>query len=1375
MAYSSAKFLMISFLTAQLTVMPVLADAPAEINYQGRLADASGNPITGSRNIKFRVMDAETGGAEVYSQTVSVTVSNGVFSVRIGSGAAIPSTVFQDSANRWLEVVVAGETLTPRQKLVGSPYALAIANDSAGTDQIRDMAVTLDKVDTVTVDGRYLTLGTNQTVTGTKTFNANISMVDGRTIDGVDISTHVLNSTNVHGIFGSVVGTSDTQTLLNKSISTGTLMWTTAVNSGGGVVFSGGSLVPNGIDFGSGSNDFLDATILSGLTSGGVTSLHSHAGALGESTIGTYHIINGTITIHDLGQYSVGGDRIAASTVTSSHILDNTIASIDLGTDIIASTNIINGSVARVDLAVGSVGGDRIANSTVTTTHILDGTITSNDMAAESVGTNHIIDNSILIGDMAVGAVGGNRIAASTVTSSHILDGTLVNADLSSSAEIDPAKINGGTFQSEYYSFPGSSVTISGVYLKGGHIGIGTDPGSYALYMGDNRIKFTGIGSTPGIEWADGTISTSASSAGGGASIGPGTTDRIARFSGVSAISDSIIYQNAAGSGIGILTSPQAALDVAGNAQFGSSAKSTFTAAGVLQLASALTVPYGGTGATSLTSGGILYGNGTSAIGALGVLTNGQLLIGDGSGAPTAATLLGSSTGVIVTNGAGSIILNTPQPLNDSADVLFSTMALTNNLAVNTNVLVTRGGNVGVGTVSPNSYEKLTVNGNIRLIDPTHKIVFGDGSQLASANGLQTAVAVSSSTDVLITGDDDSTGGGNIHLRIGGTKRMTIFNNGTIGMGADMSSAGAKLDVDGNAQFGNVGTKAVLSTTGGLTLVDDLVLTGDLTQSGGAVSVSSTTVNGSVSFSPTGTLNLPTAAMTANGQLRYNSGALAFRAGGAEVTVSSSTHSHAYLSPAGGTITGSLTMGDGSGTDILSFNATGAYLSLPTAALTTAGQIRYNSGALVYRDGSAEVTVSSSTHTHGYMPISGGTITGDVVMGDGADTLSFNAAAYLTLPSVVTSAGQIRYNTGLVQYHNGSTTVTVSTATHSHAGTYIGVSGNVTDANLATLTGSGSTTLHTHPAAAPAAHASTHASGQSDSLAGMYLTTHTAQDISGAKTFAGGVTVQTTGMTVYSDLAAYGNTVIGDGVGTDVLSFNGTGAYLSLPRAAATAEGQLRYNAGNRKVYFRNDSGELMLSDASHTHTGYLDTTGGTITGSLLIGDGSGTDTLSFDGTAYLYLPTVTPLTGAGQIRYDSTSGIQYRNAGGTTVTLSSTTHVHNYEPANSNIQTHISATSGAHGITGSFVGTTDSQTLTNKTLTSPSISGGTVTSNLSASVGVTIDGVDISTHVLNSTNVHGITGSVVGTSDTQTLSAKTISNGTLSGTSSISSGAGIV
>lgn len=65
----------------------------------------------------------------------------------------------------------------------------------------------------------------------------------------------------------------------------------------------------------------------------------------------------------------------------------------------------------------------------------------------------------------------------------------------------------------------------------------------------------------------------------------------------------------------------------------------------------------GGTGATSLTDGGILLGSGTGAITALGVATNGQFPIGDGTTDPVLATLT-ESTALDVANGAGTITLS---------------------------------------------------------------------------------------------------------------------------------------------------------------------------------------------------------------------------------------------------------------------------------------------------------------------------------------------------------------------------------------------------------------------------------------------------------------------------------------------------------------------------------------------------------------------------------------------------------------------------------------------------------------------------------------------------------------------------------------------
>lgn len=63
----------------------------------------------------------------------------------------------------------------------------------------------------------------------------------------------------------------------------------------------------------------------------------------------------------------------------------------------------------------------------------------------------------------------------------------------------------------------------------------------------------------------------------------------------------------------------------------------------------------GGTGAASLTDGGILLGSGTSAITALGVAANGQIPIGDGATDPVLNEIDGTANEIDITNTAGAI------------------------------------------------------------------------------------------------------------------------------------------------------------------------------------------------------------------------------------------------------------------------------------------------------------------------------------------------------------------------------------------------------------------------------------------------------------------------------------------------------------------------------------------------------------------------------------------------------------------------------------------------------------------------------------------------------------------------------------------------
>ena len=107
----------------------------------------------------------------------------------------------------------------------------------------------------------------------------------------------------------------------------------------------------------------------------------------------------------------------------------------------------------------------------------------------------------------------------------------------------------------------------------------------------------------------------------------------------------------------------------------------------------------------------------------------------------------------------------------------------------------------------------------------------------------------------------------------------------------------------------------------------------------------------------------------------------------------------------------------------------------------------------------------------------------------------------------------------------------------------------------------------------------------------------------------------------------------------------------------------------------------------------------------------------------------------------------------------------------------HIEATTG-HGATGAVVGTTNTQTLTNKTLTSPVITTPTITSLTLGDgnivfEGATADAFETTLTVVDPTadrtvSIPDATTTLVGTDTTQTLTNKTLTSPTITGTGAI-------
>jgi hypothetical protein len=105
--------------------------SPAQVNgdvqnyfpLQGRLTDASGNPLNGDYSITFRLYDAYTGGTALCSDTNTVKVNKGLFSTEVWGTCAN----YIKGAQLYLSIEVEGNgEMEPRQPIFAVPYAWSL-------------------------------------------------------------------------------------------------------------------------------------------------------------------------------------------------------------------------------------------------------------------------------------------------------------------------------------------------------------------------------------------------------------------------------------------------------------------------------------------------------------------------------------------------------------------------------------------------------------------------------------------------------------------------------------------------------------------------------------------------------------------------------------------------------------------------------------------------------------------------------------------------------------------------------------------------------------------------------------------------------------------------------------------------------------------------------------------------------------------------------------------------------------------------------------------------------------------------------------------------------------------------------------------------
>lgn len=138
-----------------------------QISFQGKMTNADGTNVpNGNYDFEFKLYDAASGGTTLWTDTETLTVTDGIFQYNLGSdtvNAPLPSSVNFNTDNLYLGITFNSDPdgeMTPRVRLTAAPYAFnADMIDGLDSSQLVQLSPSVQQTGSINISGNINTAG----------------------------------------------------------------------------------------------------------------------------------------------------------------------------------------------------------------------------------------------------------------------------------------------------------------------------------------------------------------------------------------------------------------------------------------------------------------------------------------------------------------------------------------------------------------------------------------------------------------------------------------------------------------------------------------------------------------------------------------------------------------------------------------------------------------------------------------------------------------------------------------------------------------------------------------------------------------------------------------------------------------------------------------------------------------------------------------------------------------------------------------------------------------------------------------------------------------------------------------------------------------